>query len=80
MNHKTDGKGLTTVKVVTGFLIVVLTAGLVGGTIWLMLTLTIAAWLEVLIGVVGFVLATVVNLLLFWFLWPRTSSFDEDDD
>lgn len=67
-------------KVVTGFLIVVLTAGLVGGTIWLMLTLTIAAWLEVLIGVVGFALATVINLLLFWFLWPRTSSFDEDDD
>lgn len=67
-------------KLVTSILIVVLTAGIVGGTIWLMLTLAIAAWLEVLIGVVGFVLATVVNLLLFWFLWPRTPSFEDDDD
>ncbi|TGD17477.1 hypothetical protein [Levilactobacillus suantsaiihabitans] len=67
-------------KLVTSILIVVLTAGIVGGTIWLMLTLAIAAWLEVLIGVVGFVLATVVNLLLFWFLWPRTPSFEDDDE
>ncbi|MFC6290017.1 hypothetical protein [Levilactobacillus angrenensis] len=67
-------------KLVTSILIVILTAGIVGGTIWLMLTLAIAAWLEVLIGVVGFVLATVVNLLLFWFLWPRTPSFDEDEE
>jgi hypothetical protein len=68
------------VKLVTSILVVVLTAGIVGGTIWLMLTLAIAAWLEVLIGVVGFVLATVVNLLLFWFLWPRTPSFEDDDE
>ncbi|MCH4124410.1 MAG: hypothetical protein LKH74_02695 [Levilactobacillus sp.] len=67
-------------KLVTSILVVVLTAGIVGGTIWLMLTLAIAAWLEVLIGVVGFVLATVVNLLLFWFLWPRTPSFEDDDE
>ncbi|WP_125581701.1 hypothetical protein [Levilactobacillus cerevisiae] len=67
-------------KVLTALLIILLTAGLIGGTVWLMVSLTVAAWLEVMIGVVGFVLATVVNLVLYWFLWPRPEPSDEEDD
>lgn len=67
-------------KVLTALLIILLTAGLIGGTVWLMVSLTVAAWLEVMIGVVGFVLATVVNLALYWFLWPRPEPSDEEDD
>lgn len=73
-------KGGTTVKVLAVLLIILLTAGIVGGTIWLMLTLMIAPWLEVLIGVVGFVLATLVNLGIFWFLWPRPEAVADEDD
>lgn len=66
-------------KVFAVILMVILTGGLIGGTIWLMLSLSVAAWLETSIGVVGFVLATGVNLGLYWFLWPRPTIDDEDD-
>ncbi|WP_125766191.1 MULTISPECIES: hypothetical protein [Levilactobacillus] len=67
-------------KVLAIMLITILTAGLVGGTIWLMLTLALAAWLEVLIGAVGLVLATVINLAIFWFLWPHPAPSEDDED
>jgi len=68
-----------TLKVVTTVLMVLLTAGLVGGTLWLMLSLQLVVWLEALLGFAGLTLSTLVNLGLFWFLWPRSTSLESED-
>ncbi|WP_367296458.1 hypothetical protein [Levilactobacillus yonginensis] len=60
-------------------LMVLLTAGLVGGTLWLMLSLQLVAWLEALLGFGGLTLSTLVNLGLFWFLWSRSTSLESED-
>lgn len=68
-----------TLKVVTTVLMVLLTAGLVGGTLWLMLSLQLVVWLEALLGFAGLTLSTLVNLGLFWVLWPRSTSLESED-
>ncbi|WP_341778565.1 hypothetical protein [Levilactobacillus sp. HBUAS70063] len=64
-------------KGITAILILVMTGLIIGGTMWGLLAWALTGWIKVLFGLAGLAVATVVNLGLFWFLWPRQS--DEDD-
>ena len=64
-------------KGITAILILVMTGLIIGGIMWGLLAWALTGWIKVLFGLAGLAVATVVNLGLFWFLWPRQS--DEDD-
>lgn len=66
-------KGLTMISIV-------LTTGLIiGGTMWGLLAWALVGWVKILFGLAGLVVATLVNLGLFWVLWPHRSFEDEDE-
>lgn len=58
---------------------VLLTGGLIGGTLWGMLTWNVAFGWDIMIGLTGLIVSTLVNLGLYWFLWPRSPILLEDE-
>ena len=58
---------------------VLLTGGLSGGTLWGMLTWNVAFGWDIMIGLTGLIVSTLVNLGLYWFLWPRSPMLLEDE-
>jgi len=67
------------VKILTSLLMVLLTGGLIGGTLWGMLTWNVAFGWDIMIGLTGLIVSTLVNLGLYWFLWPRSPMLLEDE-
>lgn len=66
-------------KILTLLLMVLLTGGLIGGTLWGMLTWNVAFGWDIMIGLTGLIVSTLVNLGLYWFLWPRSPILLEDE-
>ncbi|AJA80960.1 hypothetical protein [Levilactobacillus brevis] len=66
-------------KILTSLLMVLLTGGLIGGTLWGMLTWNVAFGWDIMIGLTGLIVSTLVNLGLYWFLWPRSPMLLEDE-
>lgn len=66
-------------KILTSLLVVLLTGGLIGGTLWGMLTWNVAFGWDIMIGLTGLIVSTLVNLGLYWFLWPRSPMLLEDE-
>ena len=58
-------------KILTSLLMVLLTGGLIGGTLWGMLTWNVAFGWDIMIGLTGLIVSPLVNLGLSWCLWPR---------
>ncbi|MBT9677275.1 hypothetical protein [Levilactobacillus brevis] len=66
-------------KILTSLLMVLLTGGLIGGTLWGILTWNVAFGWDIMIGLTGLIVSTLVNLGLYWFLWPRSPMLLEDE-
>ncbi|ATU71334.1 hypothetical protein CT113_13850 [Levilactobacillus brevis] len=66
-------------KILTSLLMVLLTGGLIGGTLWGMLTWNVAFGWDIMIGLTGLIVSTLFNLGLYWFLWPRSPMLLEDE-
>lgn len=66
-------------KILTSLLMVLLTGGLIGGTLWGMLTWNVAFGWDIMIGLTGLIVSTLVNLGLYWFLWTRSPMLLEDE-
>lgn len=66
-------------KILTSLLMVLLTGGLIGGTLWGMLTWNVAFGWDIMIGLTGLIVSTLVNLGLYWFLWPRSPMLLEEE-